>query len=244
MIIVFILLCRTEAFCQNVPKEARRHFDRGLAAIEMAKSPRDFDRAIRELERARSLAPRWADVYYNLGLVQQKASRPGDAATSLKQYLRLAPNAADAPSVERLVNKLEYMEEILREQTVLTSTVCGHWVGDASPKRGFQEWPVQFLMDEGQIHLRAPMMDDNSKRGHAALCNHQTVPVASDGKALSFDVVWEQQLIPGSRSAQEAVQFRLELMDQRTMKGTMTSRPLRGWSYSPFSRKVHFRKVK
>ena len=70
----------TIAFClsvghadaQNISDEARRNFDRGMAAVEMAKSPADYKDAIKEFEKAAKLAPGWADVYYNLGMVQEK----------------------------------------------------------------------------------------------------------------------------------------------------------------------------
>lgn len=96
---------------QDVSEEARRHFDRGMAAIEMAKSPADIETAIKEFEQAKKLAPDWPEVYYNLGLVQEKAGKFADAAANLKQYIRLAPNASDAAAVKSLINKLEYKAE-------------------------------------------------------------------------------------------------------------------------------------
>lgn len=96
---------------QAVPEEAKRHFDRGVAAVEMAKSPDDYASAIKEFEQAASLAPDWPDVYYNLGIVQEKAEKYSDAITSLQQYLRLAPNASDAEAVKTLINRLKYKAE-------------------------------------------------------------------------------------------------------------------------------------
>lgn len=87
------------SFGQNISDEARRHFDRGVAAVEMATSPADYEPAIKEFEQAARLAPDWPDVYYNLGMVQEKAEKYSDAITNLKQYLRLAPNATDADLV-------------------------------------------------------------------------------------------------------------------------------------------------
>ena len=94
-----------------VSEEARRHVDRGLAAVEMAKTPDDYERAISEFEKARSLAPDWADVYYNLGLVQEKAGKYGDAVVNFKKYLRLAPNSNETAKVKSLINKLEFKAE-------------------------------------------------------------------------------------------------------------------------------------
>ena len=99
------------SFGQTVSEEARRHFDRGMAAVEMAKSPEDYESAIKEFEQAISLAPDWPDIYYNLGLVHEKAGNLNDAIMNLKQYLRLAPNASDAEMVKSLINKLEYRFE-------------------------------------------------------------------------------------------------------------------------------------
>lgn len=95
----------------TVSEEAKRHFDRGVAAVEMAKSPADYEAAIKEFTQAARLAPGWADIYYNLGMVQEKAEEYSDAITSLKQYLRLAPNASDAETVKTLINKLEYKRD-------------------------------------------------------------------------------------------------------------------------------------
>lgn len=93
---------------QTAREEARRHFDRGMAAVEMAKSPEDYAAVIEEFKQAARLAPDWPDIYYNLGLVHEKAGNLSDAIMNFKQYIRLAPNASDAETVKSLINKLEY----------------------------------------------------------------------------------------------------------------------------------------
>ncbi len=105
------LLFAMPSSSQDIPEAAQRHFNRGMAAIEMARSPHDYELAIDEFRRAQSLAPQWPDPWYNLGLVQDKAGRFRDAAVSLRQYLRLAPNAPDAATVKALVDKLEFKAE-------------------------------------------------------------------------------------------------------------------------------------
>lgn len=103
-----------------VSEEAQRHFDRGMAAVEMAKSPADYAPAIKEFEQAIRLAPDWPDVYYKLGMAQEKAGRYRDAITRLRQYLRLAPNASDAATVKSLINKSEFKaeQEITKEDAL------------------------------------------------------------------------------------------------------------------------------
>ena len=101
----------TGIFGQAVSDEARRHFDRGMAAVEMANSPDDYAPAIKEFKQAVSLAPNWPDAYYNLGKAQEKAEQYSDAITSLRQFLVVAPNANEAEAVKTLINKLEYKNE-------------------------------------------------------------------------------------------------------------------------------------
>jgi tetratricopeptide (TPR) repeat protein len=145
---IFILFCGiASSFGQTVSEEAKRHFDRGMAAVEMAKSPEDFKDAIKEFEQAIRLAPDWPDVYYNLGMVQEKAEKYSDAVTNLKQYLRLAPNASDVETVKSLINKLEYKLEYKKDQEegikkfydIMTSgSYVRSWIGDC--KMTGDEW--------------------------------------------------------------------------------------------------------
>ena len=65
----------SNAFAQNVPDEARRHYYHGVAAFAMAKSPTDDELAIREFEWAARLAPDWPDARYNRGMVREKVEQ-------------------------------------------------------------------------------------------------------------------------------------------------------------------------
>jgi tetratricopeptide (TPR) repeat protein len=105
---------------QTISEEAQRHFARGMAAVEMAKSAEDYTKAIQEFEKAARLAPQWPDVFFNLGMVQEKVERYRDAIESLSQYLRLAPNAPDAPKIKEHIYKLEYKtEQVLKVQEII-----------------------------------------------------------------------------------------------------------------------------
>ncbi|MBP6005053.1 MAG: tetratricopeptide repeat protein [Pyrinomonadaceae bacterium] len=96
---------------QNISDEARRHFDRGMAAVEMAKTPDDLNVAISEFKQATVLAPDWADAHFNLGKMQEATEKFTEAIASFRKYLQLAPNAADAGEVTSLINKIEYKAE-------------------------------------------------------------------------------------------------------------------------------------
>jgi len=109
--VVILLAWVSVTLAGTVSEETQRYMAQGVAAVEMAKSPADYEDAISKFEKAKSLAPDWPDVYYNLGLIQEKAGKYRDAVTTLKQYLRLAPNAEDAATVKSLITKFEYKAE-------------------------------------------------------------------------------------------------------------------------------------
>lgn len=138
---------------QAVSDEAKRHFDRGMAAVEMAKSAGDYGNAIEEFEQSATLAPDWPDIYYNLGMIQEKAEKYNDAITNLRQYLLLAPNAGDAETVKSLINKLEYKaEQVLTVPDIIEVLVSfGRWQeeGDCS------KFPIPFAFEpEGHDAVR------------------------------------------------------------------------------------------
>jgi tetratricopeptide (TPR) repeat protein len=118
----FMLLSMANA--QTFPEEARRHMTRGQTAVEMAKSPEEYDLAIKEFEKAIELAPSWPNPYYNLGLVQEMRGKYREAVASLKQYLVLAPNAPDEAAVQEKIYALEYKaEQILTVPDIIEALV-------------------------------------------------------------------------------------------------------------------------
>ena len=103
-----------------VSAEAQRHFNRGMAAVEVAKDDDGYALAIDEFRQATELAPDWPDAYYNLGLIQDKAGKFRDAAAALRHYLQLAPAAPDAAAVSAMIDKAEFKaEQTLSREDVL-----------------------------------------------------------------------------------------------------------------------------
>lgn len=102
-------------------EEARRRLDRSQAAVEMAKSPEDYDRAIKELAPAIQLAPHLPEPYYNLALLQEKQGQYAAAIANLKEYVRLAPQASDVEKVRSHINRLEYKHEQDRQARTIDS---------------------------------------------------------------------------------------------------------------------------
>ena len=111
LLAIFLISFTSRTFGQVVSDDAKRHFDRGMAAIEMAKSPDDYAPAINEFKQAVNLAPNWPDAYYYLGKAQESAGKISDAILSYRQYLIVAPNSNDAEALKTHINKLEFKNE-------------------------------------------------------------------------------------------------------------------------------------
>jgi tetratricopeptide (TPR) repeat protein len=94
-----------------VPQEAEKFMARGQASMESAKGPGDFKDAVVELEKAALAAPWLGNIYYNLGIVQDKAGDYPAAIRDLKLYLLATPGASDAKAVEMLIYKIEFKQE-------------------------------------------------------------------------------------------------------------------------------------
>ncbi|NLE64963.1 MAG: tetratricopeptide repeat protein [Elusimicrobia bacterium] len=93
------------------PETLRRQMLRAQAAVETAQSPADYQKAIAEYVLARDLSPDQPEIYYNLGMVQEKAGAYADAIQSFQKYLMLAPQAPDAQEVRDMIYKIEYKRD-------------------------------------------------------------------------------------------------------------------------------------
>jgi|GEM_PF-1136955 len=205
----------------HVGEEAKRHFDRGMAAVEMAKNPEDYEKAIQELEMAVHLAPHWADVYYNLGLIQEKVGKYGDAVTNLKQYLLLAPNASDAVAVKSHINKIEYKKERAQRELMDPKNLVGVW----EPVEGPELYRFEIRNNKGKIEgglRREKIVEElNLIRGP------WFVPIQWDGRSL---VIPNTKFFYCDFSVQrdccpEDASLSLIMVDRDTFKGTMRVKP-------------------
>jgi len=220
---VFLLLpCLNVQQALAVSEEAKRYFARGISAVEMAKNPEDYEKAIQELEKAVHLAPHWADAYFNLGLVQEKAEKYRDAIESLRQYLRLAPNAADAETVKGHISKLEYKKEQSEEEAVILNSLIGRWVG--GPGRN---WAMYIIIKEkgGKLYLAyetTHIMTGNYNEWRKQSFNWHEVPIKRKGRNIRFTLQFRYY----DRSAKKYVggtsyaDYNLELIGSGALKGT------------------------
>jgi len=155
---------------------ARRHMVRGRTAVEIARTWQDYEIAIREFEQAAKFAPDWPEIYYNLGVVQEKAGQYGEAIGNLKKYLALAPDGRHAEQVRELIYKVEKEERELLNP----NSLVGIW------------WPNLRTSDDDRAY-RFEIRNNNGKVEARALAElfwevHRPkgrfVPIQWDGKTL------------------------------------------------------------
>lgn len=226
---IFILFCGIAlSFGQTVSEEARRHFYRGQAAVEMAKSPEDYAAAIEEFEQAARLAPGWPDPYYNLGLVQEKAGKFREAIVSLNRYLQLAPNAPDAAKIQEHIYKLEYKAE--RENILTIADIVDVLVSFGNEetweieKRGKHEQNATFVPCAvcGGFHIctfitrldndriKVPRMIVHTKNGYRAVEEESFNIIKIKGPVVKFSIVESYvgyPVIPPYRAARVNVEI-------------------------------------
>lgn len=159
---------------QSIPDEALRHMARGEEAVALAKTPADYEDAVREFEMTAMLAPEWPAAHYNLGLVREKAGRTEAAITSLRRYLQLAPDAEDAPQVRQLVDRLEYRAERERREADRLAPILGSWLFYIPEYGKLTDQEHIFTADSGRIALSIPQLGQSS------------VPVVFDGENVRF----------------------------------------------------------
>lgn len=107
-------------------EDARKHFLRGMAALEMAKVKDDLVLAIDEFRMATEISPQMAIAWYNMGKAQEQYGLFKEAMESFHQYLKVAPDAPDAQVVKDEIVKLEFRQEQLEK----SEGRKGLWMGD------------------------------------------------------------------------------------------------------------------
>ena len=205
-------------FGQDVDqKNAKKHFDRGLAAIESAESLENFNEAINEFEEAKKYAPEWADIYYNLGIVYDKIERYQESLDNFNQYLKLSPNADDSDEVETMINKLEYKKEKATDKQNIYEKLLGTW--DRYDTETDEKLNVyKFKIEKDQLVVETWTV------GRGTIL----VPVTFDGERLNFNYLDEQTLYDSE------LEFRYSLIGEGVMKGTIQVKIVRKNPGTPF----------
>lgn len=125
LVVLAAMLVGGRASAGEPAEEGRRHFLRGLAAIEMAKDDTDLALAADEFREAVAIDPGMAGGWFNLGAVEVKLGRYEDAITHYQRYLEVAPQAEDAARVRDELVKIEFR----MERKKAAQARAGQWIG-------------------------------------------------------------------------------------------------------------------
>jgi len=179
-----MLFCGMESSLgQTIPEEARRHFGRGTAAVEMAKTPADYEKAITEFEKAKALAPNWADIHYNLGLLYEQVEQYDDAIRSLQKYLELNPSAGDGENVRQGIYKIEYKKKKFQDP----SSLVGIWVQEDD--KGGNNNRLEIRINKGRLEARVLPVEgwriSETPNPRIFIPDGEFVPAQWDGKILT-----------------------------------------------------------
>ncbi len=94
-----------------VPEEAKKSMARGIAAVKIAKAQGDYEAAAAEFKQGIQKAPWWPDLYYNLGLVEEKLKHYYDAKDLINLYISNIPEGPDAEKAKSKVYEIDYYVE-------------------------------------------------------------------------------------------------------------------------------------
>lgn len=198
IILILLMGFSTPVFGQGIPEEARRYMARGMAAVEMAKSPGDYVLAMLEFEEAAKLAPDWPDVYYNLGNVQIVVGDFTSAIKNFQRYLELAPTAPDEAKVREQIFKLEYR----RDRQKFAMTLTGPWTSADGQK-------FNLLLDGTRLQLTRTVQRDYTcilKSMGVAYPNAMKVPpMVFSGTLIGDKISGQYQQAAGNGSLQSSV---------------------------------------
>lgn len=194
-IVAAVLVCAVSAQAAHVSRDARRHFNRGIAAMEMAKSPQDYQIAAREFQQATIAAPGWSAAYKKLGLAEDKAGDYRNAVTALTRYLQLASKAPDAQSVQNMIDQDQFKaEHILTDDdalNILTSLKDkSQWeirpVGNASSLALFATWGKIISIQRSQATPLAVVITYSTVLCTNSASRRSTSAILSDQKSIVF----------------------------------------------------------
>jgi hypothetical protein len=148
-----VKVVRSMAAPPPLPEEALRYMVRGEAKVK-AGGAGSYEGAAREMEKAVALAPWFADGYYNLAAVQEKAGRFGQAVRNLRLYLAAAPDAPNATAVRAKGYELEVGEE----EAAKTLFLVGAW---RNRDKAGDRWDVG--IKDGKLLVGSPNMKVEKK---------------------------------------------------------------------------------
>lgn len=103
------------AIAEEISEEARKHFLKGLKAVENARTPRDYLVAEEEFERVVELSPQWADAHINLALISEELGKQAKAIKCYQKYLKITNEPPDKQDILAKIEILKKARETKRK---------------------------------------------------------------------------------------------------------------------------------
>jgi tetratricopeptide (TPR) repeat protein len=99
-----------------IPDDARRFFVKAVTFAKEAKSPSDYELAVKTYQDALLIAPWWPEAYYNLSIALAGAERFDEASVPLNLYLLTKPTPLESQEAKDRLYSLEAKKELAQKQ--------------------------------------------------------------------------------------------------------------------------------
>jgi len=145
-----VFLASTAARAQDIAKEARDHFNAGVAFVDDPDGAR-YEEAYREFKAAYAISPSWK-ILGNLGLVALKLERDGEAIAAYTKYLEQGGAQIDANERKQVERDLQVLKAGLVNVTV-SSVPAGATLRDERFPDAGQTVVNRYVLGEGELTL-------------------------------------------------------------------------------------------
>jgi len=220
-LIVLLIAIVNVSWADTIPREAQKHMNRGMAAVEVAESQSDYEDAISEFEQAANIAPHWAAPYFNLGYVLKETGKYQESIDNYKKYLKLAPDAPDKEQVLTEIDQIEYKLEKVTKAAKIKSWLEGEWVMYTKLQGEAAAWPITFTVNENSIIAYLPTTRSMGYVDKAT--DYETISVKRNGDKILFSVALKAVYTePGISELLQTVnaEYELNQISFNEMKGT------------------------
>jgi hypothetical protein len=148
-----LLVCMAHAGparAQDITKEARDHFNAGVAFVDDPDGAR-YEEAYREFKAAYAVSPSWK-ILGNLGLVALKLERDGEAIAAYSKYLEQGGAQIDAGERKQIERDLQVLRAGLVNVT-LSSVPAGATIRDERFPDAGATVVNRYVLENGEITL-------------------------------------------------------------------------------------------
>lgn len=108
LVLLALVAASVPAVAQQRQEAAKEAFFAGKAAYEAG----DFEKALTLFQRSYTLGEQPA-LLYNISSTLQNLNRPGEAAATLREFLKVRPNDPDRATLEARIANLERSQQLL-----------------------------------------------------------------------------------------------------------------------------------